>query len=58
MHGTKNEGLIALLENTLHADCIVLLEIKPSFVYSSAITYSSFRNSTSMCVASICAMME
>ena len=55
--GIKDRGFIALLEKTIvtHADCIILLGMVSSFVTSSAMTYISLHNSTSMCVVSVCA---
>jgi len=55
--GIKDRGFIALLEKTIatHADCIIVLGQGSSFVSSSAGTYISLHNSTSMCIVSICA---
>ena len=55
--GVTDKGFIALLEKTIatHADCIVLLGVASSFVDSSAQTYISLHNSSTMCVVSVCA---
>ena len=55
--GITDRGFIALLEKTIatHADCIILLGVVSSFVDSSANTFISLHNSSTMCVVSVCA---
>ena len=55
--GIKDRGFVALLEKTIatHANCIIVLGPGSSFVRSSAVTYISLHDSTSMCIVSICA---
>jgi len=54
--GITDRGFIAMLEKTIatHADCIVLLGTRSSFVQSAAYSYISRHASTKKCIISIC----